>query len=149
MSPARTVAVPRARARVYLARAGRLIEAVDWALTAQNADAAAGSAIHCGIAAADSFLIFHLGLRGADTDHRAVVGLIARCSSPRKDAIGHHLVALLTRKNEVEYEDSAVGIGDAQELAQHAHRLLDLVRTELGGQARSSTDGRLPRRGKV
>ena|SRR5579863_4881635 len=149
MPPARTVVVARPRARVYLARAVRLLEAVDWALGVQNADAAAGSAVHCGIAGADAFVIFHLGLRGNDTDHNAVVSLIARCSSPRKDAISRHLMALLTRKNEVEYEDRAVGMADARELAQHAHRLLESVRTELGDETRSAVDRRQPRHAKL
>jgi hypothetical protein len=77
MPPARTLEVTRTRAAVYLARAERLLEAVDWALKVNNPDAAAGKAIHGGIAAADAFLIFHLGLRGNDTDHTAVIGLIA------------------------------------------------------------------------
>jgi hypothetical protein len=130
MSDSRTARVPRAKAKVYLNRATELLKAVDWALGSSNPDAAAGSAIHGGIAAADAFVIFFHGLRSKGTDHHEAIGLVRRCSSPRSDDVARHLQQLLDRKNEVEYEDREVEMRDARELATHARRLVDLVRSE-------------------
>jgi hypothetical protein len=115
---------------VYLKRATELLKAVDWGLETSNPDAAAGNAIHAGIAAADAFVIHVLAMRSKGTDHHEAVGLVRRSPSPRSGDVARHLQQLLDRKNEVEYEDREVDMKDARDLAKHARRLVDLARLE-------------------
>ncbi|MCI4325112.1 MAG: HEPN domain-containing protein [Thermoplasmata archaeon] len=133
MAPLRTADVPRGRAIVYLRRAEQLMKAVDWGIEQGHASVAAVNAVQASISAVDAFLVHHLGKRSRGTDHRESLNLLASASSPARRAIGQHLQRVLDRKNEVEYLDRAVTLGDANELAKHARRLVDTVRNELEG----------------
>jgi hypothetical protein len=132
MTDPRRVDVPRSRVKVYLARAGALLKGVDWGLEESNPDVAAENAIHAGIAAADAFLIFHVGFRSSARSHHETLLLLVQTEAAPRGEVAHHLQRLLNRKNEVEYEDRSTSIGDAKELAKHARRLVELVRAEVG-----------------
>jgi HEPN domain-containing protein len=116
---------------VYLRRAEELLKAVDWGLAEGKPNVAAINAVQSGVSAADAYVVFHLGMRSAATDHREVVGLIARCPSESKADVGRHLQRLLDKKNEVEYQDREVALADSKDLARHAHRLFEAVRAEV------------------
>jgi HEPN domain-containing protein len=127
----RTADVPRGRSRVYLRRAEQLMEGVDWGIEQDNASVAALNAVHASISAVDAFLVHRLGRRSSGLDHHESLRLVASSKSPAKREIGQHLQRVLDKKNEVEYQDREVTLGDARELAKHAHRLLDAVRKQL------------------
>lgn len=129
----RTVRVTRVRSKVYLARATELLKAVDWAISTSNPDAAAGNAIHAGIAAAEVFVIHFLAMRSKGTGHHEAIGLVKRCSSPRRSEVARHLQLLLDRKNVIEYDDRMIEMKDARELDERAHRLVDIALSELVG----------------
>ncbi len=131
MAPYRSSDVPRSRARVYLRRAEELLRAADWGLEEGYANVAAVNFVHASISAADAFLVQQLGQRSSGADHHEVLNLLASATSPERRVIGQHLQRVLDRKNEVEYQDREVTLGDAKELGKHAHRLIETVRRTL------------------
>ncbi|MCI4332882.1 MAG: HEPN domain-containing protein [Thermoplasmata archaeon] len=131
MARQRTTDVPRGRSHVYLRRAEQLMKGVDWGIEQGNANVAAVNAVQASISAVDAFLVHHLGKRSSGSDHHESLNLVANSSSPAKREIGQHLQRVLDRKNEVEYQDREVALGDSKELAKHARRLLDAVRKDL------------------
>ncbi|MCI4363137.1 MAG: HEPN domain-containing protein [Thermoplasmata archaeon] len=107
------------------------MKGVEWGIEQGNANVAAINAVQASISAVDAFLVHHLGKRSSGADHLESLNLVASSGSPAKREIGKHLQRVLDRKNEVEYQDREVTMGDARELAKHAQRLLDAVRKQL------------------
>ncbi|MCI4350756.1 MAG: HEPN domain-containing protein [Thermoplasmata archaeon] len=95
------------------------------------ANVASVNAVQAAISANDAFLVHYLGQRSAGSDHHDALRLLAGAAPPVRREIGHHLQRVLNRKTEVEYQDRNVSMRDAQELAKHARRLIDIVRREL------------------
>jgi len=109
------------------------MKGVEWGIEQGNARVAAANAVQASISAVDAFLVHQLGKRPSGTDHHESLRLVASSRSPSKREIGQHLQRVLDRKNEVDYQDREVTLGDAKELVKHALRLLDMVRKQIEG----------------
>lgn len=119
----------------YLAKAEEFLRsALDNANT-RRWNAAALSAIHVGIAAADAVLVFERGLRSASQRHEDVLDLLAGPGADRSSALAH-LRRILARKNVVEYESRLFSRGEAEEIVRHAEGFLSWARTRVRTVAR-------------
>jgi len=127
----RTVAVPKAKATVYLRRAQNLLEAMNDAEARRNSDAVAVTGVQATIAFADAFTIVKLGLRCRGQDHQEVVGLISRVGTEIAASLAAKVQAVLNRKTEVEYGMRDVGSLDATRIARAVRDIGELVGMEL------------------
>ena len=98
--------------------------------TSRRWNAAALSAIHAGIAAADAVLVFERGMHGAGERHEDVLDLLVGLGADRSSALVH-LRRILARKNVVEYESRLFSQREAEEVVQHAERFLAWARTRV------------------
>ncbi|MFY9716718.1 MAG: hypothetical protein WAK40_02115 [Thermoplasmata archaeon] len=97
-----------------------------------NPDGVATNAVQAAIAYADAYTIYLRSERSRGQDHHEVLTLIARCKAPNAGEVGSLLSRILDRKGEVEYEDRAVTMKVAIEIAKRAR--------VLGGQVHSTVD---------
>jgi HEPN domain-containing protein len=111
----------------YLAKAEEFLRAALENATSRRWNAAAMSAIHAGISAADAVLVFERGLRSAAQRHEDVLDLLAGPGADRSAAMTH-LRRILARKNVVEYESRLFSQREAEEAVQHAERFLAWAR---------------------
>jgi len=111
----------------YLAKAEEFLRAALDNAASRRWNAAALSAIHAGIAAADAVLVFERGLRSAGERHADVLDLLAGPGAERSSALTH-LRRILARKNVVEYESRLFSQREAEEVVQHAERFLAWAR---------------------
>jgi len=115
---------------VYLAKAEEFLRSALDNVVSRRWNAAALSAIHAGIAAADAVLVFERGLRSVSQRHEDVVDLLAGPGSDRTSALAH-LRRILGRKNSVEYESRLFSRKEAEEVVQQAERFLAWTRTRI------------------
>jgi hypothetical protein len=123
--------LPRTRAKVYLSRAENLLMAMELAEGRRNPDGVATTAVQAAIALGDAYTIHFLQERCRGRDHQEVVTLIARSGAPLHGEVGPTISRILARKNEVEYEDRAVSLSDARELARWVRSLSELVHADI------------------
>lgn len=114
----------------YLAKAEEFLRAALESAASRRWNAAALSAIHAGIAAADAVLVFERGLRSAGQRHEDVLDLLAGPGEGRSAALTH-LRRVLARKNVVEYESRLFSQREAEEVVQHAERFLAWARARV------------------
>jgi len=114
----------------YLAKAEEFLRSALENATSRRWNAAALSAIHAGIAAADAVLVFERGLRSAAKRHEDVLDLLASPGAERSAALTH-LRRILSRKNVVEYESRLFSQREAEEVVQHAERFLAWARARV------------------
>ena len=114
----------------YLAKAEEFFRSALDNLASERWNAAALSAIHAGIAAADAVLVFERGIRSVSQRHEDVVDLLADSGADRSAAVTH-LRRILARKNVVEYESRMFTRREAEDVAQHAERFLAWARTRI------------------
>lgn len=114
----------------YLAKAEEFFRSALDNLASERWNAAALSAIHAGIAAADAVLVFERGIRSVSQRHVDVVDLLADSGADRSVAVTH-LRRILARKNVVEYESRMFTRREAEDVAQHAERFLAWARTRI------------------
>jgi HEPN domain-containing protein len=114
----------------YLAKAEEFLRSGLENATSRRWNAAALSAIHAGIAAADAVLVFERGLRSTAKRHEDVLDLLAGPGTDRSAALTH-LRRILSRKNAVEYESRLFSQREAEEIMQHAERFLGWARTRV------------------
>ena len=114
----------------YLAKAEEFLRSALENAASRRWNAAALSAIHAGIAAADAVLVFERGLRSAGQRHEDVLDLLVGPGADRTAALTH-LRRVLARKNVVEYESRLFSQGEAAEVVQHAERFLAWARTRV------------------
>lgn len=126
-----TVAVPKARAPVYLEKAEKFFAQAEAALQDGNEEAAALLAVHVAISGADAITVAKVGCRCADPEHMDVVRVLDRCDLPGKEELRKQLRAILGRKNLIEYEDRLLPRGDASVLVKQAARVLGAARAAL------------------
>jgi HEPN domain-containing protein len=120
----------RAVHAAYLAKAEEFFRSVLENMTSGRWNAAALSAVHTGIAAADAVLVFERGVRSTSQQHGDVLGLLAG-EGPDRSAALAHLRRILSRKNLVEYESRLFTQREAEEIVQHAERFLLWARTRV------------------
>ena len=114
----------------YLAKAEEFLRSAIENASSRRWNAAALSAIHAGIAAADAVLVFERGLRSAGQRHEDVLDLLVGTGEDRSSALAH-LRRILARKNVVEYESRLFSQREAEEVVQHAERFLAWARTRV------------------
>ena len=131
MKQTRVQPLPRTRAKVYLTRAENLLHTMELAERERNPDGVAITAVQAAIALGDAYTIHFLQERCRGQDHHEVITLIARSGAPQKGEVGPMISRILGRKNEVEYEDRAVSLNDARELARWVRTLSTLVHADL------------------
>ncbi|MFZ1024293.1 MAG: hypothetical protein WAN87_09170 [Thermoplasmata archaeon] len=133
MTQTRVQPLSRSKAGVYLNRAQNLLRAMELAEKEANPDGVATSAVQAAIALGDAYTIHFRQERCRGQDHHEVLALVARCNTPNKGEVSSALSRILARKSEVEYQDRAVTLKDAQELAKWVRGLDSLVRGDLQG----------------
>lgn len=111
----------------YLAKAEEFLRAALDNAASRRWNAAALSAIHAGIAAADAVLVFERGMRGAGQRHEDVLDLLVGPGADRSSALAH-LRRILGRKNVVEYESRLFSQREAEDVVQHADHFLAWAR---------------------
>jgi HEPN domain-containing protein len=114
----------------YLAKAEEFLRSALDNIASRRWNAAALSAIHAGIAAADAVLVFERGVRSVSQRHEDVVDLLSGPGADRSTALAH-LRRMLTRKNAVEYESRLFSQQEAEEIVQHAERFLSWTRSRV------------------
>jgi HEPN domain-containing protein len=120
----------RAAAAAFLVKAEEFFRSAVDNLTSRRWNAAALSAVHASIAAADAVAIFERGARSASQRHMDVLDLLAGPAQERGGALAH-LRRVLSRKNVVEYESRLFTQKEAEEIAHHAERFLAWARTRV------------------
>jgi hypothetical protein len=99
----KTVAVPRAKARLYLGKAEQLLQEGRSALEESRHDVAMLNAIHAAISGSDAVTTALSGRRSADPDHQRAVDLLEEVASGSEEikARVRQMRALLAKKNVV------------------------------------------------
>jgi hypothetical protein len=131
MSELRVETLPKSRASVYVRRAEKLLETMEWAEGEGNADGLATNAIQAAISLGDAFTVWFLGRRSRAQDHHEVLLLIRQCKVPAAREVSDLLQGILSRKTEVEYQSRQVQTRDARQLAAQARALSVVVHREL------------------
>ncbi len=124
---AKTVATPRAEARLYLAKAQQFLEEARSASASSRHDAGMLNAIHAAISAADAVAVALSGRRSADPDHRRAVDLLEEVAGPSESMKSRirQMRMLLAKKNMVEYESRRASAKEAAEAGERASRIVD------------------------
>ncbi len=132
MAQPRVQALPSSKAAVYIDRGDNLLKIMELAERESNPDGVATNAVQAAIAFGDAYTIYHRKERCRGKDHHEVLAVIARCRAPNAGDVGSTLSRILDRKGEVEYEDRAVNLKEARELARRVRTLCALVHAEVG-----------------
>jgi hypothetical protein len=127
----RVQVLPKSKAIVYLARADNLLKTMGLAEREANPDGVATCAVQAAVALGDAYTIYFRSERCRGQDHHEVLALVARCKTPNAGEVGSTLSRILNRKGEVEYEERAVNLKDARELARRVRALSALVHAEV------------------
>jgi HEPN domain-containing protein len=120
----RTRPAKREHAQRYLSKAQEFLRNAQRAADDADDSAVGLLAIHAGISACDAITAQLLGVRSAGQSHHEVLNLLSKATFPRKDALIKQLRRLLDEKNVVEYDDSTVSSGDAEEMLEAAKRIV-------------------------
>jgi len=119
----RTRKVDPGHHRVYLQRAGELIDSVADAEVRGHSVSAGLAAVHAAIAAGDAVTVARLGLRSIGPDHEAAIGLLSRCGAKGAEGGAKQLKRVLAVKNLLAYEDRLPTEHEARDVAERARRL--------------------------
>ncbi len=122
----KTVTATRAEASLYLAKGEQFLEEAQLALKSSRHDAAMLNSIHAAISAADAVTVALSGRRSADPDHQRVADLLEEVGG-RSESIASRvkqLRALLSKKNQVEYESRQARAGEAADAVARALRFV-------------------------
>ncbi len=91
------------------------------------------NAVHCAISAADALLVFHLGLRSADSNHQAVAELISNnLTISEIKTKSETLRKIINQKNMIEYEQRSFTEKDATTIAKLTERFYSWVTSQIG-----------------
>jgi hypothetical protein len=126
----KTVAVPRAEARLYLGKAEQFVEEGLSALERSRHDAAMLNAIHAAISGSDAVTAALAERRSADPDHQRAVDLLEEVAGGSEEirARVRQVRMLLAKKNVVEYESRRATAKEATESVQRAERFVAWAR---------------------
>jgi HEPN domain-containing protein len=136
MAPKRVPArrEPPGSASLFLRKAEEFLRAALANLADRRWNAAALSAVHAAISAADASLVFAKGVRSTSQRHDEVADLVAGAVPGAAQALPH-LRQILAKKHLVEYESRLFTESESRILVQHAERFLHWVRTHIGPTA--------------
>jgi hypothetical protein len=124
--PGKTVATPRAEAKLYLAKAEQFLDEAQSAAEHSRHDAAMLNAIHAAISGADAVTVALAGRRSADPDHQRAIDLLEEVAG-QSMAIrtrARQLGTLLAKKNVVEYEARRATKKEVAEALERASRIV-------------------------
>ncbi len=121
----------RTAAGLYWRKADEFLRAAVSNLTERRWNAAALTAIHGAISAADAAIVLARGVRSTSQRHDDLPDLLTT-SLPGSAAVAPHLRRVLAKKHLVEYESRLFSEAEAREIVRHAERFLDWVRTRTG-----------------
>ena len=126
----KTVAASRTEASLYLGKAEQFAEESQQALDDSRHDAAILNAIHAAISAADAVAVAFAGRRSVDPDHQRAVDFLEEVGrgSESISARVKQLRALLSKKNEVEYESRRATAREAADAVARAARIVEWAR---------------------
>lgn len=124
----KTTIVSRSDYSNYLKKAAEFHDAMRDSLSKGKWNAVGLNAIHTGISAADSLLVFFRGIRSTSPKHDDIIKLVTSHIPHKeiKDKIPH-LRDLIYMKNVVEYEVRLIDKSEALMLAKHATRFFEWV----------------------
>ena len=129
----KTSAVHSSLGENYFKKAQEYRDSMNQALADHRPNAAALNGIHCAISAADSLCVRFHGKRSSSKDHSDAVRLLAELfadEEARREA--NRLGNILTKKNQVEYEDRMFSQAEASSLARQVERLFAWVASRMG-----------------
>ena len=127
---AKSTAVPRSEARLFLAKATQYLIDCEGAAEANRHDTVMLIGIHAGISAADAVAVALAGLRSTDQDHHRTIELLEQVAGSSAGVKRHagQLRELLARKNIVEYESRRATAREAADALRRASRLVAWAR---------------------
>ncbi len=129
----KTSAVHSSLAENYFRKAGEYRDSMNQALADGRPNAAALNGIHCAISAADSLCVRFHGKRSSSKDHSDAVRLLAELFADEEARHqANRLGIILTKKNQVEYEERLFSSGEAANLAKQVERLFAWVALRMG-----------------
>jgi HEPN domain-containing protein len=119
--------VERTEARPYLSKAQQFVAEARSGIQAGRADAALLCAIHAAISAADAVTVALAGQRSADPNHLAAADLLRSVGQGTEgiESRAGQLVALLQKKNLVEYQARVATMQEADDAVKRAERLVE------------------------
>ncbi len=128
----KTTELHRSLAANYLRKAKEFRDVMNQALLEGRPNAAALTAIHSAISAADGVCVHVSGRRSSSKDHYDAV-LLLRQSFPGTEGLrqAERLASLLDKKNQVEYEVRLFTTREAADLAKQAERLLEWATSKI------------------
>jgi hypothetical protein len=124
--------VTRTQVLGYLAKAEEYLSAAVDSLAANRTIAATSLAIHAGINAADVVTGARLGVRAAEQEHGAVLGLLGQAGTDGV-AVSRELTRLLPLKTRAEYDPDDVPSPTATRAVEQARRCVAAARRATGG----------------
>ncbi len=127
MPKGKVVRVERSQALLYLGKAREFFEQAGDALEAGRSDAAMLCAIHAAISGADAVTAALLKQRSTDPDHFAAADLLraAGRGSGEIESRAKQLIALVQKKNLVEYEARRATRQEANDAAKRSERFVE------------------------
>ena len=129
----KTSAVHSSLAKNYFRKAGEYRDSMNQALADDRPNAAALNGIHCAISAADSLCVYFHGKRSSSKDHSDAVRLLAELFADEEARHqANRLGIILTKKNQVEYEERMFSPAEAANLAKQVERLFTWVASRMG-----------------
>jgi HEPN domain-containing protein len=136
MAKSKTSVVHSSHAENYFRKAREYRDSMHQALADGRPNAAALNGIHCAISAADSLCVRFHGKRSSSKDHGDAVRLLAELfvdEEARNQA--NRLGVILTKKNQVEYEERMFSHTEAANLVKQVDRLFTWVTSRMGKPA--------------
>jgi hypothetical protein len=129
----KTSAVHSSLAENCFRKAGEYRDSMNQALADGRPNAAALNGIHCAISAADSLCVYFHGKRSSSKDHSDAVRLLAELFADEEARHqANRLGIILTKKNQVEYEERMFSPAEAANLAKQVERLFTWVASRMG-----------------
>ena len=109
----------------FFAKAREFMDTMEQALAASQWDSVGLQAVHTVISASDAVAVYYGGVRSAEPDHRAVVGLLEDILGSDIAAASRHVSNVIAKKNTVEYEQRRLTAKEARDMAEHARRFVE------------------------
>ena len=126
----KTRAVEKGLFRNYLQKAAENCRGAVKSLEEKAYNAAAVSAVHSAISAADAFCVFGLGERCASENHKDTAALIMDATEKKgeNDKIRKLFESIIRIKNMAEYEERLVREKEADKAVREAVEMLELIK---------------------
>jgi len=127
----KTLLTSRSEASLYLAKAEQFVEEARVATDNSRHDAGMLNSIHAAISAADAVTVALAGRRSTDPDHQRAADLLEEVGA-NSESIAERvkqLRALLSKKNQVEYESRRATAKEAADSVRRAGRIVEWAGT--------------------